>query len=85
MGFKSILISILSFLFIVTVVFITIFGMNQSPMDASNETIITEQCEPDAPKDSMGDTGYEWIAVTSGFILILGTSTFMYLKKKNAE
>lgn len=36
----------------------------------------------EVPKASEGEMGYGWIAATAGSVLLFGTATFMYLKKK---
>ena len=106
---SSILITILSFLLVVSIVFIIILLMKQRPAEASNDTTITEQSEPvEKLEDSINIPGYTMlsfkagelnqqvtipnagkdsvkIAIASGFVLLFGTGTFMYLKKKKEK
>ncbi|MBP9996630.1 MAG: hypothetical protein KBT19_05055 [Lachnospiraceae bacterium] len=67
---SPVLIAILIFLLLAVIVFVSILFIKRPPVETSNESAISE---------------YTRIAVEFGFILLFGTATFLYLKKKNSE
>lgn len=64
---SSILITILSFLLVVSIVFIIILLMKQRPAETSNDTTITEQSEPvEKLEDSINIPGYTMLSFKAG-------------------
>lgn len=64
---SSILITILSFLLVVSIVFIIILLMKQHPAETSNDTTITEQSEPvEKLEDSINIPGYTMLSFKAG-------------------